>query len=70
MTGLIKKAAGVESGSSNPKTTKVGKISRAALKKIAEYKLPDLNAYDIDNAMKIIEGSARNMGITIEEDKK
>lgn len=70
VAGLIKKAAGVESGSSNAKTTKVGKISRTALKKIAEYKLPDLNAYDIDNAIKIIEGSARNMGITIEEDKK
>jgi large subunit ribosomal protein L11 len=70
VAGLIKKAAGVESGSSNAKTTKVGKISRAALKKIAEYKLPDLNAYDIEAAMKIVEGSARNMGITVEEEKK
>ncbi|MCX5775587.1 MAG: 50S ribosomal protein L11, partial [Firmicutes bacterium] len=48
-------------------TTKVGHISRAALKKIAEYKLPDLNANDIEAAMKIVAGSARNMGITIDD---
>jgi large subunit ribosomal protein L11 len=69
VTGLIKKAVGIQKGSSNAKTTKVGKISKAALRKIAEYKLPDLNAYDLDAAIKIIEGSARNMGITIEDDK-
>jgi large subunit ribosomal protein L11 len=69
VTGLIKKAVGIQKGSSNAKTTKVGKISKAALRKIAEYKLPDLNAYDLDAAIKIIEGSARNMGITVEDDK-
>lgn len=69
VTGLIKKAVGIQKGSSNAKTTKVGKISKAALRKIAEYKLPDLNAYDLDAAVKIIEGSARNMGITVEDDK-
>jgi large subunit ribosomal protein L11 len=69
VTGLIKKAAGIESGSANAKTTKVGKISRSAIRKIAEYKMPDLNAYDVEAAIKIIEGSVRNMGLTIEEDK-
>jgi large subunit ribosomal protein L11 len=69
VSGLIKKAAGIESGSANPKTTKVGKITRTAIRKIAEYKMPDLNAYDLEAAMKIIEGSVRNMGLTIEEDK-
>ena len=69
VTGWIKKAVGIQKGSSNAKTTKVGKISKAALRKIAEYKLPDLNAYDLDAAIKIIEGSARNMGITVEDDK-
>ena len=68
VTGLIKKAIGIEKGSNNAKTTKVGKIKRSALRKIAEYKLPDLNAYDLDAAVKIIEGSARNMGVTIDED--
>jgi large subunit ribosomal protein L11 len=70
VAGLIRKAAGIEKGSANPKTTKVGKLTRAKLKEIAEYKLPDLNCYDLEAAMKIIEGSARNMGVTIEEDKK
>lgn len=70
VAGLIRKAAGIEKGSSNPKTTKVGKLTRAKLKEIAEYKMPDLNCYDLDAAMKIIEGSARNMGVTIEDDKK
>ena len=65
--GLIKKAAGVATASGNSKTTKVGSITRADLRKIAEYKLPDLNCEDIDAAMKIIEGSARNMGITIKD---
>jgi large subunit ribosomal protein L11 len=69
VTGLIKKAIGITKGSSNAKTTKVGKISKAALRTIAEYKLPDLNAYDLESAIKIIEGSARNMGVTIEDDK-
>ena len=67
VAGLLLKAAGISKGSSNPKTTKVGHISKAQLQKIAEYKLPDLNANDIEAAMKIVEGSARNMGITIDE---
>lgn len=64
---LLKKAAGIEKGSGTPNKTKVGKISRAQLREIAERKLPDLNADDIGQAMKIIEGTARNMGITIIE---
>ena len=67
VAGLLLKAAGIKKGSSNPKTTKVGHISKAQLKEIAEYKLPDLNCDSIEQAMKIVEGSARNMGITIDE---
>ena len=67
VTVLLKKEAGISKGSSNAKTTKVGHISKDQLRKIAEYKLPDLNANDIEAAMKIVEGSARNMGITIDE---
>ena len=67
VAGLLLKAAGIKKGSSNPKTTKVGHISKEQLKKIAEYKLPDLNCDSIEQAMKIVEGSARNMGITIDE---
>lgn len=63
---LLKKAAGIEKGSGTPNKTKVGKISRAQLREIAERKLPDLNADNIEQAMKTIEGTARNMGITIE----
>ena len=67
VAGLLLKAAGIKKGSSNPKTTKVGHISKAQLKQIAEYKLPDLNCDSIEQAMKIVEGSARNMGITVDE---
>ena len=67
VTVLLKKEAGISKGSSNAKTTKVGHISKDQLRKIAEYKFPDLNANDIEAAMKIVEGSARNMGITIDE---
>ena len=63
---LLKKAAGVQSGAGNPKTTKVGSISQAKLKEIAEMKMPDLNANDVEAAMRIIAGTARNMGIAIE----
>jgi len=63
---LLKKAAGIEKGSGIPNKTKVGKITREQLRKIAEQKMADLNAQDIEAAMKIIEGTARNMGITIE----
>jgi large subunit ribosomal protein L11 len=62
---LIKKAAGIEKGSGEPRTKKVGSISRAQLREIAETKLPDLNANDVEAAMKIVEGTARNMGVTV-----
>ena len=65
VTGLLLKAAGIAKGSSNAKTTKVGKVTKEQIKKIAEYKMPDLNANDIDAAVKIIEGSARNMGLEV-----
>jgi len=65
-SALIKKAAGIEKGSGVPNKTKVGKITRADVKAIAEKKLPDLNTDNLDQAMKIIEGTARNMGITVE----
>lgn len=64
---LLKKAAGVQSGAGNPKTTKVGSISQAKLKEIAEMKMPDLNANDVEAAMRIIAGTARNMGIAMED---
>lgn len=64
---LLRKAAGVEKGAGNPLKDKVGKISQAKLREIAEKKLPDLNANDVEGAMKIIAGTARSMGIKIEE---
>ncbi len=63
---LLKKAANVQKGSGNPKTTKAGKITKTQLREIAEYKMPDLNANDVEAAMKIVEGTARNMGIIVE----
>ena len=65
VAGLLLKAAGVKKGAANSKTTVAGTITTAQLKEIAEYKLPDLNANDIEAAMKIIAGSAKNMGIKI-----
>ena len=64
---LIKKASGIEKGSSNAKRTKVGVLSRDKLREIAELKMKDLNANDIASAEQIIAGSARSMGITVEE---
>ena len=64
---LIKKAAGIQKGSATGSKSVVGHITRAQLKEIAEYKLPDLNANDIEAAMKIVEGSARNMGIVVDD---
>lgn len=64
---LLKKAAGISKGSSNSKKTKVATISRAKLLEIAQMKMPDLNAYDVEAAARIVEGTARNMGIAIEE---
>jgi large subunit ribosomal protein L11 len=62
---LLMKAAKLKKGSSNPKMERVGKIARNKVKEIAELKMPDLNAFDIDGAMKIIEGTARSMGLTV-----
>lgn len=64
---LLKTAAGIEKGSGEPNKKKVGKLKREDLVRIARTKLPDLNAYDVDSAVKIIEGTARNMGLEIEE---
>ena len=62
---LLLKAAGVEKGSGEPHTKKVGKITRAQVREIAQTKLPDLNARDLDNAEKIIAGTARSMGVDV-----
>jgi len=62
---LLKKAAGIESGSGEPNKKKVAKLSRAKVQEIAEMKMKDLNAADIPAAMRMIEGTARSMGITI-----
>lgn len=64
---LIKKAAKIEKGSGEPNKTMVGSITKSQLKEIAETKMPDLNANDIEAAMNIIAGTARNMGVTIAE---
>ncbi|MCQ2814893.1 MAG: 50S ribosomal protein L11 [Bacilli bacterium] len=63
---LLLKAAGIQKGSSNPKEI-VGHVSKAKLREIAEYKMPDLNCNDIEAAVKVIEGTARNMGIAIDD---
>jgi len=63
---LIKKAAGLAKGSGVPHKEKVGTLTKDQVRQIAETKLPDLNANDIDAAMKIVEGTARSMGVTIE----
>ena len=63
---LLKEAAKAEKGSGEPNKTKVGKITMAQCKKIAEEKIKDLNAFDLDQAAKIIAGQARSMGITVE----
>lgn len=62
---LLKKAAGIESGSGEPNRVKVGKVSREKVREIAELKMQDLNAADIEAAMRMIEGTARSMGIEI-----
>lgn len=67
VTGLILKAAGVEKGSGNPLGHKVGKITRKQAKEIAEQKMKDLNAKDMDGAINIVAGSARSMGIEVKE---
>lgn len=64
---LIKKACKIESGSAKPNKDKVAKITKAQVKEIAELKMPDLNAADVDSAMRMIEGTARSMGVTVVE---
>lgn len=64
---LLKKAAGVEKGSGKPLTDKIGKVTKAQVRQIAEKKMPDLNANDVEAGMKIIEGTARQMGIEVED---
>jgi large subunit ribosomal protein L11 len=63
---LLKQAAGAAKGSAEPHKLRVGRVSRDDVRRIAEVKLPDLNAYDVEQAMKIIEGTARSMGVAVE----
>jgi large subunit ribosomal protein L11 len=62
---LLRKAAGVEKGSGQPNRDKVGKVTRAQIREIAEIKMKDMNSIDVEGAMRQIEGTARNMGITV-----
>jgi large subunit ribosomal protein L11 len=64
-SALLKKAAGIEKGSGDPLKTKVGKVTKADVRKIAERKMPDLNTDNLEAAAKIIEGTAKNMGIEV-----
>jgi len=64
---LLKKAAGIEKGSGAPNKTKVAKITKAQLREIAQRKMADLNTSDVEQAMKVIEGTAKNMGIEVKE---
>ena len=64
---LVKKFAKIQKGSAKGSTEKAGTLTKAQLKEIAEIKLPDLNCYTVEEAMKIVEGTARNMGVTIKE---
>lgn len=63
---LLKKAAGLDKGSGEPNRQKVGKVTRAQVKEIAELKMKDLNAFSLESAIRMIEGTARSMGITVE----
>ncbi len=65
-SALLRKAAGVDKGAADPLKGKVGKVSKAQVREIAEKKMVDLNANDVEAAMKVIEGTARSMGITVE----
>ena len=64
---LLKRAAKIAKGSGDPSREKVGKVTKGQVREIAELKLPDLNAHDLDNAMRIIEGTARSMGLDVVE---
>ena len=66
VSDLLKKAVGIEKGSGNPLKDKVGKVTKKQLEEIAKRKMPDLNTKDLTSAMKMIEGTARNMGIEVE----
>lgn len=66
-SALLKKAAGIEKGSANALKEKVGTVTRQQVREIAERKMPDLNAYDLDAAEKIIRGTAKNMGIEVKD---
>ena len=63
---MLKKAAGITKGSAKPLTDKVGKVTKAQIREIAEKKMPDLNCHTVEAAMKQVEGTARNMGLTVE----
>jgi len=65
VAGLVLKAANIQKGAANPLAKKVGKITKEQVKEIAQRKMPDLNANDLEAAMKIVEGSARSMGIEV-----
>ena len=64
---LLREAAGVDKGSGEPNRSKVGQLSRDKVREIAELKMPDLNANDVEAAMRIIEGTARSMGVTVDQ---
>lgn len=64
---MLKKAAGIQKGSAKPLTDKVGKVTRAQIRQIAEKKLPDLNCHTVEAAMRQVEGTAKNMGLTVVE---
>ncbi len=64
---LLLKAAKIEKGSAEPHRNKVGKVSKSQVKEIAQMKMPDLNAFDVDHAMSMVAGTARSMGITVED---
>lgn len=64
---LLKKAAKVEKGSAESNRNKIGKISKAQVEEIAKLKMPDLNAFDIEHAMSMVAGTARSMGLTVED---
>ena len=65
---LIKKTIGIKKGATKGANEEVGKLTKEQLKQIAEIKLPDLNAYTVEDAMKIVAGTAKNMGVSVEED--
>ena len=64
---LLRRAAKIEKGSGEPKRTKVGTVTRSQLREIAEIKKPDLNAHDVESAMRIVAGTARSMGVNVED---